>query len=83
MKLRLIALLCTMAFSFSAFAGGAGCKSKEGHDGHEKSVDAQEFKDNHSWLFSESEANAVVPGHEQLDKSGQTSKSPTDDLVEI
>jgi len=73
-----------MVLSFAAFAGGAGCKSKEGHDVHEQSADAKEFKDSHSWMFSESEANdVVVPGHEQLKESGQSSKSPKDGLVEI
>ena len=83
MKLRLIVLLCMMVLPFSAFAGGAGCKSKEGHGTHEQSADAQEFKDSHSWMFSDGEANVNVPGHEQLKESGQSSKSSKEDLVEI
>lgn len=83
MKLKLIVLLSMMVLPFSVFAGGEGCSSKKGHGKQEMSVDAHEFKDNHSWMFSEGEANVNVPGHEQLKESGQTSKSSKDDLVEI
>lgn len=84
MKVRLVTFICMMVFSFAAFAGGAGCKSKDGHEMHGQSADAKAFKDNHSWLFSESEANdVVIPGHEQLKESGQSNKSAKDDLVEI
>ena len=83
MKLKLIVLLSMMVLPFSVFAGGEACNSKKGHGKQEMSVDAQEFKDSHSWMFSESETKAVVPGHEQLKESGQSSKSSSDDLVEI
>ena len=83
MKLKLIVLLSLVILPFGAFAGGEGCSSKKGHGKQEMSVDAQEFKDSHSWMFSESESNAVVPGHEQLKDSGQSSKSNGDSLVEI
>lgn len=83
MKLKLIALLSMVILPFSAFAGGEGCSSKKGHGKQEMSVDAQEFKDSHSWMFSEGEANVNVPGHEQLKESGQSSKPSKDDLVEI
>ena len=83
MKLKLIALLGMVILPFSAFAGGEGCNSKKGHGKQEMSVDAQEFKDSHSWMFSESDANVNVPGHEQSKDSGQSAKSPKDDLVEI
>lgn len=88
MKIRLAQYTLLVFFavmSMSAFAGGEGCNSKKGHGKHEMSAEAlQEFKDSHTWMFSEStDADAANPGHESLDKSGQSQKSIIEDLVEI
>ncbi|WP_455365523.1 hypothetical protein [Kaarinaea lacus] len=82
---QMIAMMAVMVLPFAAFAGGAGCKSKEGHGKHEMSAEAmQEFKDNHAWIFSDkAEGSAAVPGHEQAEKSGHDANAKTDKLVEI
>jgi hypothetical protein len=83
--IQLIAVMSVMLLPFAAFAGGAGCKSKEGHGKHEISAEAmQEFKDNHGWIFSDGAAgDKAVPGHEQPEKSGHDANVKTDKLVEI
>lgn len=88
MKTRLIqfiAMMAVMLLPFAVFAGGAGCKSKEGHGKHEMSAEAmQEFKDNHAWIFSDkADGEKSIPGHEQSEKSGHDANIKTDKLVEI
>lgn len=83
--IQLVALLFVAMLSMASYAGGAGCDSKKGHGKHEMSAEAaQEFKDNHAWLFSEkSDADAAVPGHEMMDEAPQPAQSSSDDMVEI
>jgi hypothetical protein len=83
MKMRFIQLV-TLVFvamlSVASYAGGAGCDSKKGHGNKDMSAAAeQEFKDSHSWLFSEKSSN------ETMDKSAQPAKSSSenDNMVEI
>lgn len=90
MKIRFIQLV-TLVFiatlSAGAFAGGAGCDSMKGHGKHEMSAEAmKEFKDNHSWMFSEKSVHDDT-SHGTDHKSGQPEKSSTHDnsdgMVEI
>ena len=82
--LQLVSLIFITMLSMSVYAGGAGCKSKDGHSKDMSAETMQEFKDSHSWMFSESgDADAKIPGHESIDKSLETGKAPAKDLVEI
>jgi hypothetical protein len=90
MKIRFIQLV-TLVFiailSAGAFAGGAGCDSMKGHGKHEMSAEAmKEFKDNHSWMFSEKSAHDTT-GHGADKKSDQPANSSSSDdgdgMVEI
>ena len=88
MKIRLIQMITVtslLVLSFAVFAGGAGCKSKEGHGTKDMSAEAmQEFKDNHAWIFSDhADSDKSTPGHEQADKSGNSDNVKVDKLVEI
>ncbi len=84
MKLKLIVLFCTMVLAFAAHAGGEGCSSKKGHGGKDMSAQSKEFKDNHAWLFSDSESDASTPDHKTLKDTGPSSSSaPDKSLVEI
>ncbi|MCI0505455.1 MAG: hypothetical protein L0Z73_05030 [Gammaproteobacteria bacterium] len=88
MRTRLIQMAAIMSMtvlSSAVFAEGAGCKSKDGHAKHDMSAETmQEFKNNHSWIFSDgAEADSNTKSQEQTEKSGGSSAVKTDKLVEI
>ena len=81
---QLVSLVFIAMLSMTVYAGGAGCKSKDGHSKDMSAEALQEFKDGHAWMFSEStDADTTIPGHESMDKSHQPEKAPAKDLVEI
>ncbi|WP_455203082.1 hypothetical protein [Kaarinaea lacus] len=86
MKTKLISLAAVTSitlFSTMAIAGGKNCDSMKGAH-KDMSADAiKEFKDSHSWMFSEKgDAKEKSSYHgDTIQKDAQPSSS--DDLVEI
>jgi hypothetical protein len=88
MRTRLIQMAAIMSMTvlpFAVFAEGAGCKSKEGHAKHDMSAESmQEFKNNHSWIFSDSaEADSNTKSQEPAEKSGNSADVKAGKLMEI
>lgn len=82
--LLLTVAITILIFSTATFAGGAGCDSLKGHGSKDMSVDMDQFKADHSWLFSEGhvKGESSPDQNKDLDAKDKIEKALNSKLIE-